>query len=263
MDPVTAPDDRLHALLTGGPRQLDRLLAVVASVSGEGPDEETIVAGFDELAAGLDPETASPSTVMAHVHGELGFIGNAADYYNPDNSLIDRVLRDRRGIPLSLASVGVEVGRRVGVELTIVGLPGHVVVGEGRQPKRWFDPFAGGAELDLDACRRLFARFHPIESFNPGLLKPIGPTATIIRTLNNLKNSYRRLGDLSQVARVLALSVRVPGGPVSERHEYATVLAALGRDDLAAEQRELLIKMDPDRADAHRSAVRNHRARRN
>jgi hypothetical protein len=84
-----------------------------------------------------------------------------------------------------------------------------------------------------------------------------------IRMLNNLKGCYRSLGDLSQLARVLELSVSIPGAPVSERHELAVVLAGLGRDDLAALQREALVELDPQRADAHRAAARNHRARRN
>ncbi len=237
-------------------------MAVIATVSSDPPAEDDVVAAFDELAAGLAAQPDAEA-VMAFVHGELGFVGNTANYYSPSNSFVHRVLRERRGIPLTLAAVGVEVGRRVGVELTIVGLPGHVVVGDGRQPSRWFDPFSGGAELDIDDCRRLFARFNPIEAFTEEMLKPIGPTAVTIRMLNNLKVCYRNLGDLSQMAKVLELSVNVPGAMVSERHEFATVLAALGRDEQAAVQRELLAELDPDRADAHRSAAARHRARRN
>ena len=237
-------------------------MAVIAAVSSDPPTEDVVVAEFDRLASEIK-EGSDAVSVMAYVHGQLGFVGNTANYYSPSNSFVHRVLRERRGIPLTLAAVGFEIGRRVGVELSIVGLPGHVVVGDGREPTRWFDPFAGGAELDIDDCRRLFARFNPIEAFTPEMLKPISPVATTIRMLNNLKVCYRNLGDLSQMAKVLELSVNVPGSMVSERHEFATVLAALGRDEQAAVQRELLAELDPDRADVHRSAASRHRARRN
>lgn len=264
--PVTRAAQRLTTLLTGNSCSLDRLMAVVATVAPDPPDEEEIVSEIDRLASGLQPgpgHDAGPEAVMAYVHGELGFVGNAADYYSPSNSLVHRVLRYRRGIPLTLAAVGVEIGRRVGVELSIVGLPGHVIVGDGHRPTRWFDPFAGGARLELDDCRRLFGRFHPIESFTPDMVEPIDATATTVRMLSNLKLAYRRLGDLSQMAKVLELAVGVPGAAVVERFELATVLAALGRSDQAAEQHEVLAEVDPERAEAHLASARRHRARRN
>lgn len=264
--PVSTPPSRLAELLSSTPVELDRVMAIVASVAPEPPTEDAIVGSFDQLAMELKAEvTAEPSAeeVLGHVYGRLGFVGDVANYYSPSNSFIHRVLERRRGIPLTLAAVGVEVGRRVGVELSIVGLPGHVILGDGAEPRRWFDPFAGGAELDVDGCRRLFARFHPIEQFDPGMLAPMPAAATAIRMLTNLKLVYRRSGDLGQMIRVLELSTNVPGAPPSERVELATLLAALGREDQAAEQRDLLAKLDPNRADAHRLAARRHRARRN
>ncbi len=243
-------------------------MAIVASVGPEPPSEEDVVAQLDALAAGLadgPPGRAGASVddAVSFIYGELGFVGNAADYYSPDNSLIDRVLRGRRGIPLTLAMVGVEIGRRAGIELSIVGLPGHVLVGDGAAPRRWFDPFAGGAELDLEGCRQLFGRFHQIESFTPAMADPIDNVSATVRMLSNLKVSYRSQGDLSQLVKVLELSATVPGAAVSEQVELAGALAALGRDDQAAEQRELLISRDPERAEQHRSAAARHRARRN
>ncbi|MDH3679354.1 MAG: transglutaminase-like domain-containing protein [Acidimicrobiia bacterium] len=259
---MTTPAERLTELLSAGEPVLDRVMAVIASIAPDAPTEDDVVGELDQLAEGLEHD-APAGKVMRYAYGQLGFVGNVANYYNPANSLIHRVLRDRRGIPLTLAAVGVELARRSGTELSIVGLPGHVVVGEGGNPTRWFDPFAGGAELDLDDCRRLFARFSPIEQFSPDMLSPIDQRTTTVRMLNNLKVSYRSLGDLSQIAKVLELAVSVPGSPVSERHELASVLAALGRDERAIEQRELLADLDPGRAANHRLAARHHRARRN
>ncbi len=59
------------------------------------------------------------------------------------------------------------------------------------------------------------------------------------------------------------LAVALPHSSATERYELAAVLGALGRVDLAAEQHELLVELDPARADDHRRAVLRHRARRN
>lgn len=242
-------------------------MAVVASVAPDPPSEEEITAAFNELAIGLGAGSSSDALgaddVINYTFGKLGFVGNTGKYYSASNSFIHRVLRTQRGIPLTLAAVAAEIGRRVNVELSIVGLPGHVILGDGARPSRWFDPFAGGAELDIDDCRRLFARFHPIESFDLAMLQPIDNTAVTTRMLTNLKLVYRRVGNISQLADVLALSVALPASTVAERYEYVSVLVALGRQDQAAEQRELLITLDPGKAKDHQSAMRRHRASRN
>ena len=264
------PAARLTALLETDPVSLDRVMAVVASVAPGPPDEADVVGAFDNLAASLDPTAggagggAGPTAaVVTHTFGTLGFAGNTADYYHPNNSFIHWVLRHRRGIPLTLAAVASEIGRRHGVELSIVGLPGHVILGDGPTPSRWFDPFAGGAELDLEGCRRLFAQFHDLEAFDQSMLAPIEPTAITTRMLTNLKLVYRQQGDIGQLARVLDLAVAVPGSALTERYELAAVLTGLGRTELAADQHELLITLDPARAEDHRRAVHRLRARRN
>ena len=67
-------------------------------------------------------------------------------YDHPDNSMLDLVLTRRRGLPILLSVVYVEVARRAGIELAGVGLPGHFVVGHfGAEPAALLDPFAGGA----------------------------------------------------------------------------------------------------------------------
>src|SRR5205823_9498396 len=87
-----------------------------------------------------------------------GFVGNAADYADPRNSYLDDVLDRRLGIPITLSVVMLEVGRRCGLQLHGVGMPGHFLVGGG--PGEWFDPFHDGARLDLAGCAALFMQGH-------------------------------------------------------------------------------------------------------
>lgn len=240
-------------------------MAVVASLASDPPSEDGVVAALDVLISDVPGRTAAPSAaeVVAFTFGGLGFVGNTTNYYDPANSFIHRVLQRRKGIPITLAAVAVEIGRRLGTPLSIVGLPGHVIVGDGPKPSRWFDPFAGGAPLDHDGCRELFSRFHPAGAFDEAMLRPIPTVAVVQRMLGNLKLVYRRRGDLGQLVRVLELLLAVPGTGVAERLELAAVLAALGRYDQAAEQRELLVALDPGRASEHLAAAHRQRVRRN
>ncbi len=253
---------RLNELLTQPQPDLDRVLAVLASVDDplDPPSESAVVAHFDELAHGCD---GSATATIDHVYGVLGFNGDTADYYNPANSLIHQVLDRRRGIPLTLAAVASEVGRRVGVDLRPIGMPGHILLGEGPEPSQWFDPFNRGAELGYDDCRLLFARFHPVEAFSPSMLRPIGAEAIAIRTLNNLRLAYAKRGQATRTIPVLEMRAAMDSAEIGDRLELANVLADLGRFDRAAEEYERLAEIDPERGPTYLIKAQNHRAHRN
>src|SRR5207244_3904709 len=63
-----------------------------------------------------------------HLHDSEGFRGNVDDYYDPRNSFLNEVFDRRRGIPISLSILYIEVGRRLGVSLRGIGMPGHFLV---------------------------------------------------------------------------------------------------------------------------------------
>lgn len=251
--------DRINQLLADPEAGLDRLLAVVASLDGaprtnaadhQAAVEKHVASQLDEMASTL-PGPAEAATIFSYVYGPLGFTGNLNDYYNPANSLIDRVLDRRRGIPLSLAAVVSEIGRRNGRDFRPVGLPGHVLVGEGPEPDRWFDPFNRGVSLGVDDCRALFGRIHPIESFDLEMLRPMTGLEVTIRTLNNLRIAYAKRGEIAKMIPVLELRIELPPAQVGDRLELADLLAGLGRFDQAADQYLKLAEDDPDNADAH------------
>src|SRR3979490_2646139 len=90
---------------------------------------------IDERAATLKrrlrPDISTSETILAlnrYLFDELGFSGNAADYYDPRNSFLNEVLDRRLGIPITLSMVYVEIGRRLGLALRGVSFPGHFLV---------------------------------------------------------------------------------------------------------------------------------------
>src|SRR3954466_13608965 len=106
--------------------------------------------------------------------------------------MLDLVLERRRGLPIVLSVVYVEVARRAGVALAGVGLPGHYRGGHiGASPPVLLDPFAGGAPV---------AGEHP-----PEQVRPWGAQETALRMLNNLVGSYRRRGNIA--AAIIAAGI--------------------------------------------------------
>lgn len=271
---------RINRLLEAG-ATLDRLLAAIAEIAetsaGSEQREHQVVAAVDRLADGV-PEP-SVAAVARHVFDLHGFAGDVARYYDPSNSLIHRVLERRRGIPITLAAVVAEVGRRHGVALALVGMPGHVLLTDAVEAGaaeveptyavgpdsevRWYDPFDRGRALDYDGCRQLFARFHPIEAFQPVMLRPMDHRGFVIRNLNNLRVAYTRLGDVPSMVPVLATAADLTGAGPAERFELANILEQLGRSEQAAVEFDRLAEVVPEQAGALRAKAALQRARRN
>jgi regulator of sirC expression with transglutaminase-like and TPR domain len=125
---------------------------------------------------------------------EEGFRGDEESYDQPSNSSVARVLARRRGMPITLSIVTVEVARLSGLRLTGVGLPGHFVVGGPDLPEGMFlDPFDGGALYETEGLsRRLGAIFGSPVALGPEVLRPDPPRAILSRVLVNLRRSYGR-----------------------------------------------------------------------
>ena len=112
---------------------------------------------LDELADATSSETAGELAIAlfggAGHEPERHFSGNRDSYYDLENSLLNCVLERRVGIPITLAVLLVEVGRRLDISLHGVGMPGHFLVGS---TEGFIDPFNGGVLLDAAGCQRLF-----------------------------------------------------------------------------------------------------------
>ena len=169
---------------------------------------------------------------------------------------------DRRlGIPITLSVLMIEVGRRLGIPLHGVGMPGHFLVGA--PDALFYDPFRHGAQLDVEGCIERFAETQPIEAFRPEFLGVTGPRLIVDRMLNNLQHCYlARLP--ASAAWPARLRLLLPDQPAAVRVELAGVLGRLGRFHEAATVIEAAAKELPDErgAQLRRTATR-FRARAN
>jgi regulator of sirC expression with transglutaminase-like and TPR domain len=200
----------------------DATLDVVAlALAGEFRDVDTVGAAtrLDSLGAELSlaahetdgtPETLAIACRQV-LGGAHGFVGDQAQYDDPDNSMLDLVLTRRRGLPILLSVVYVEVARRAGIALAGVGLPGHFVVGHfGTDPPVLIDPFAGGATVTAAAAE--------------DLVRPWNAQEIAMRMLNNLVASYHRRGDLTSALRAATMRLELP---VAEPRLHDTLKAEL------------------------------------
>ncbi len=201
---------------------LDALTLAVAAELGDVDStaaREHLDALGAELAAELGPR-AAPAEEAEACAGVLGarhgFVGDVERYDDPENSMLDRVLERRTGLPILLSVVYVEVARRAGVDLRGVGLPGHYVVGHfGAEPPILLDPFAGGGPLPEEPA--------------PALVRPAGAHETVLRVLNNLVGSYERRGDLGREIRAAELRLALPLDSAIRSHLEAELRALRAR----------------------------------
>ena len=128
---------------------------------------------------------SKPSRVAALTHflgRELRLRGNENDYYRYPNSLLPCVIDTRLGIPISLALIYILVGRRAGIAIEGVGLPGHFLV---RHGEVIFDPFHGGRRVTVEECVALLAQQNLV--LTQLHLEPTTPRQMLGRMLTNLR----------------------------------------------------------------------------
>lgn len=197
--------------LADGEIDLAEAALVIAAEEQPGLDLRPWLQRIDQMAAYLRPRLqgvqndldrlTALSEFLAH---EAGLRGNHEDYYDPRNSYLNEVLDRGLGIPVSLAIVWIEVGRRVGVPLQGVGFPGHFLLRHARFPQILLDPFDGGRLLTQDDCRILLERVSGGRlELTADLLKPVGTRHMLLRLLGNLRAIYIHRGDLPRAIAVL------------------------------------------------------------
>lgn len=166
------------------------------------------------VAARIELEDDAPlyqlNTLSEYLFDELKFAGNHTDYYDPRNSFLNDVMERRKGIPITLSLLYIEVGKRVGAPLLGVGMPGHFIVRHRDDADVFVDPFHGGILLSRQECaERLKQVTQGALQWDASYLEPVSNRNFIARMLRNLKvvylqrRNYERV--LATIDRVIAL----------------------------------------------------------
>lgn len=197
--------ERLVAAL-GAPEgtvELDESALLVAGVLQPGLEDLRWLTALDELAARCPTPTRDG---LVHFLADEGFGGPLQVFHDWRHSCLDRALESRRGLPITLSIIVVEVGRRLGLDLVGIGLPAHFIVGDRSDPRWYSDPFTAGSVLDPDGVR---ARFEISTGgrleWSADLLSPVGTRQILLRMLNNLKAACAHRRDPVRLAVVMRM----------------------------------------------------------
>ncbi len=241
--------------------ELDVGALVIAAGADPDLDAAIWLRELDRLAQGID----SLETLIHRLFVTERFAGNTANYYDPRNSLLDQVLHRRLGIPITLSVVCLEVGRRAGISLEGVSMPGHFLV-RPMATNHYLDAFNSGTLLDLAGCEALFRTANqagPDVPFGRHLLTAAPRRAIFARILQNLRTVYRNLGRPADLEWVLRMRLALPGVGAQELIELGHTLGRQGQFLDGAKFLESQISAWPQHAELLEYAARSLRAQLN
>jgi len=200
--------------------ELARACLMIAQDAYPGLDVERYMGEIESLALRLRTRLKNVGAVEDRVIGlneflydELGYWGNTDDYYDPRNSYLNEVIDRKTGIPITLAILYMEIGRRIGLPLEGISFPGHFLVRlRLRGGVLILDPFSGGAPQSEPELRQRLQRVIPegaaadvsvAELPLDQFLEPASNRQILARVLRNLKGIYRETDKPERLLDVL------------------------------------------------------------
>jgi regulator of sirC expression with transglutaminase-like and TPR domain len=221
---------------------LDRAAVRVAEIELGVLEERSVLTELDRLAELVRREMLHGFRLAAErvLFERLGFGGNEDDYYNPRNSCLPWVLAERRGIPIALSVVYIEVARRLGIAVDGIAAPGHFVVRiEEAGDTYYLDPFRGGLiREDIE------------EEVEPHHLLPAKQRAIVIRMLNNLRQIYLARRSWAKAERTLDYLLSADPRDLDAFRQRSAARAGLRKFRLAAQDLERILELSPSHPEA-------------
>jgi regulator of sirC expression with transglutaminase-like and TPR domain len=254
--------EQLQAELAKPDDELDLAVAALAIAQEEYPhlDSTAYLDKLDQMGQELAtrlPDNRYPLKVIQalnhYLFSELNFQGNQRDYYDPRNSFLNDVLDRRKGIPISLALVYLELAKRVDFPMAGVGMPGHFLVRPTVEDMAIFvDVFHQGEVMFEEDCRTLMgqlygdgARLRPEEH-----LAPLGPRPLLVRMLTNLKGIYLHHQDIPRALAAIDRILLIRPDSLLDRRDRGLIHYRLGQLATAQADLQHYLQACPDAPDA-------------
>jgi regulator of sirC expression with transglutaminase-like and TPR domain len=192
-------------------------------------------------------------TINQYLYEEKGFSGNSEHYYDPRNSFLNEVLQRRTGIPITLALVYAEVGKRVDFPTVGINMPGHFLLQpEFEDAGIYIDAFHGGEVLFAEDCAQLLGRIYG-ESIDVDKVKPmltqIGKKRFLARILTNLKMIYLTLQDMEKTLAAVERILMLFPDATSENRDRGLLYYQAGRWVEARQDLEIYLDRTPNAQD--------------
>ena len=238
--------------------------ACIAQDTSPGLDVQAVLAEVDALLSRLKRKLPADAAGMhklrvlnAFFFGELGFGGNVNDYYAPANSYLNEVLRTRRGIPISLSVLWLELARGLSLQADGVGFPGHFMV-KVRLPQGQvvLDPFTGESQSPEQLSERI-AAFRPDGAWREETevplalyLQPASAREMLARMLRNLREIHRSSNDMAMWFAVQDRLIVLLPQAWAEYRERGLMHASQGRLAQAVQDVQTYLAQHPRAPDA-------------
>ena len=260
------------AALVADDRQFSLLEAAISVAQDDDPalDVQSVLSQIDGLAARLKQRIATDAGAMHRLRclnryffQELGFAGNVNDYYDPRNSHLQHVLSTRRGIPITLALLFIEIAQQLGLDARPVSFPGHFLVKlKMPQGEVIIDPFTGQS-LSREALDERLAPYRHRQGLVGEFEAPLGlflqaasARDVLARLLRNLKEIHRSAEDWPRLLAVQQRLVVLLPQAWEERRDRGLVWAELDERQAAVEDLLAYLEHRPDADDVQALALR-------
>ena len=245
---------------------------LVAADDRPGLDQRPTLDRLEQLADRVrarfergDSEAVVIDRLHSVLYREVGFRGpSATELADADNSLLDRVVERRTGLPISLAVVELEIGWRLGLPLSGVGLPGHFIVGG--PDGALYDPAGAGRHLTRDDCQALLRRsLGPGVLFHAGMVRPVGRREILARMLRNLRAARLAERDWPAALGIIELLTIVEPTDVDHGRDRGLLLGRMGRFSEGIRLLSGYLEQQPESVDADdvQTVIEIFRGRRN
>lgn len=210
----------------------------------------------DEVADRLPQSHPYPlriiQTINRYLFDDLGFAGDRQNYYDPRNSYLNEVIDRRRGIPITLSLVYLEIARQIDFPMVGVGMPGHFLICPAVDEMEIFiDPFHQGEVMFREDCQeRLNQIYGDVVELRPEFLQPVSSRQFLARMLANLKMIYLNREDLPRTLAAIERILLLFPDALTEQRDRGLIYYQLGRWAEAIHDLEHYLAVVPTAGDA-------------
>ena len=260
----------LRALLEDGDESvmLDAVALDVARIEFPDLDPAAWMKRLDEHASEVSARGGASGDGVDFLQGlheylveEAGFQGNKLDYYNPRNSCLNFVLEEKKGIPLTLSLIYMEIGRRLNRDVRGISLPGHFLVEFRHQGfSVYLDAYHGGRFLTREECLDVAKQAAQITlTADDAIFQGAGKMQILLRMLNNLRGVYLERKELEKALAIVDMLVMGDRSTGAWYKQRAAIRIDMGDWNHAAHDLERYLELAPFASD--RAQVEHYVAR--
>ena len=262
--------ERLAKLAKTSEQEMNLAEAALLIAMDEYPglDVDAYLRQIDELATSVQQRLPAQAgledtlvTLNQFLFVEQGFSGDTDDYDDPRNSFLNEVLDRKRGIPITLSIIYMEVGRRLGLPLKGVSFPGHFLVKfSTREGEVVLDPFSGGSLMSKEDLVEMLEETYGASTDSTSaplerLLAAAGKKEILVRMLRNLKGAYLRRERYEKALTVIDRILLIQPDQPDEIRDRGRIYEHLECFRAALEDYQSYLTLRPsagDAPDAHR-----------